>query len=221
MIRQLIFDLDGTLVDSCGICVQILGDMLVDRGSDYRIDPVAARPWMSIGGEKMVAALLGPVCGDPEQEIAEFRARYEQMLTPSNSLFAGVVEGLEQLRSAGFTLSICSNKPQNLCDKVLTDTGIAGHFDAVVGLREGLRRKPAPDMLNAALDALGASVGECLYIGDSEIDHQLAVEAGMPFVFMSYGYAAPAFTHAQADSFDCFHAMSQAVATRMAPARAA
>jgi phosphoglycolate phosphatase len=221
MIRQLIFDLDGTLVDSCSICVKILSEMLTERGSDHCIDPLTARPWMSIGGANMVSALLGPACGDPDRDIDEFRARYQLVVTPEATLFDGVKDGLTQLRAAGFTLSICSNKPQNLCDKVLADTGIAPLFDAVVGLRPELRRKPAPDMLQATLKALHAAPAECLYIGDSEIDHQVATEAGLPFVFMSYGYAEPKFTHEQEDSFDCFHTMSQAVLSRIARARAA
>jgi phosphoglycolate phosphatase len=221
MIRQLIFDLDGTLVDSCSICVQILSDMLADRGSEHTIDPIAARPWMSIGGAKMVAALLGPACGDPDRDIDEFRARYQQLTTPPETLFTGVKDGLASLHAAGFILSICSNKPQNLCEKVLADTGLASLFDVVVGLRPELRRKPAPDMLQATLRELNATVAECLYIGDSEIDHQVANEAGLPFVFMSYGYAEPRFTYQQADSFDCFHAMSHAVLSRIATAQAA
>ena len=221
MIRQLIFDLDGTLVDSCDICVRILSGMLADRGSEHRIDVTYARPWMSVGGEEMVAALLGPACGDPRDEIVEFRKRYAETETSSDALFAGVADGLALLEGAGFTLSICSNKPQELCDKVLAETGIAGHFSAVVGSRPGLPKKPRPDMLATTLNALGAVPGECLFIGDSEVDHQIASEADMPFVFMSYGYAQPAFTHAQADSFDCFATMSRAIATRIAPAHAA
>jgi phosphoglycolate phosphatase len=221
VIRQLIFDLDGTLVDSCSVCVHILSGMLTDRGSDHTIDPVTARPWMSVGGAAMVSALLGPACTDPDRDVAEFRARYQELLTPPQTLFDGVAESLEQLRAVGFTLSICSNKPQNLCDKVLADTGIAPLFDTVVGLRPELRRKPAPDMLLATMSALDASPSQCLYIGDSEIDHQVASQVGVPFVFMSYGYAEPAFRHEQADSFDCFQTMSKAIVTRLAPARAA
>lgn len=221
MTRQIIFDLDGTLVDSCAVCVQILSDMLVDRRSDHCIDPVSARPWMSIGGARMVAELLGPASLDAERDIEEFRARYERVLTPPETLFAGVKEGLSRLSAAGFNLSICSNKPQNLCDKVLEDTGLAPLFDVVVGLRPDLKRKPAPDMLQAALQALNSRPEDCLYVGDSEIDHQVATEAGLPFVFMSYGYAEPQFSYHQADSFDCFLTMSHSITSRMASAKAA
>ncbi len=220
MIRQIIFDLDGTLVDSCAVCVQILGDMLADRDSDHAIDPVAARPWMSLGGAAMVAALLGPACVDPEKDIMEFRARYRETVTPSSALFPGVAMGLTHFRDAGFSLSICSNKPQELCEQVLRDTGLRSLFGPVVGLRTGLRAKPELDLLHATLDALRATPSECVYVGDSEIDHEVAGKAGMPFVFMSYGYAKPDY-RCEGESFECFRTMSQAVTTRIAPACAA
>jgi phosphoglycolate phosphatase len=220
VIRQVIFDLDGTLVDSCSVCVQILGDMLVDRGSEHTIDPVTARPWMSLGGAPMVAALLGPACVDPDKDIMEFRARYRETATPPAALFAGVAEGLAHFRNAGYSLSICSNKPQELCEQVLRDTRIADMFGTIVGLRTGLRPKPEMDLLRATLDSLRASPSECLYVGDSEIDHEVAEKAGMPFVFMSYGYAKPEY-RCEGESFDCFRTMSKAVTSRIALARAA
>jgi phosphoglycolate phosphatase len=220
VIGQVIFDLDGTLVDSCSVCVQILGDMLVDRGSEHTIDPVTARPWMSLGGAPMVAALLGPACVDPDKDIMEFRARYRETATPPAALFAGVAEGLAHFRNAGYSLSICSNKPQELCEQVLHDTGIADMFGTIVGLRTGLRPKPEMDLLRATLDSLRASPSECLYVGDSEIDHEVAEKAGMPFVFMSYGYAKPEY-RCEGESFECFRTMSKAVTSRIALARAA
>jgi phosphoglycolate phosphatase len=184
------------------------------------IDPVTARPWMSLGGAAMVAALLGPACVDPDQDIVEFRARYRETATPNSALFAGVAEGLARFRNAGFSLSICSNKPQELCEQVLRDTGIRHLFGTVVGLRSGLRAKPEMDLLRATLDALRASPSECIYVGDSEVDHAVAAKAGMPFVFMSYGYAKPEY-RCEGESFDCFRTMSRAVTSRIVPARAA
>jgi phosphoglycolate phosphatase len=221
VIRQLIFDLDGTLVDSCSTCVQILSGMLEDRGSDHRIDATSARPWMSVGGGQMVAALLGPACEDPHQDIAEFRARYRETMTPPDALFPGVVEGLSQLYDDGFALSICSNKPQELCDQVLRDTGIRDLFQVVVGLRPGLRAKPEVDLLHEVLTVQRCSPGECLFIGDSEIDHQVAERVGIPFVFMSYGYAVPVYEPEEKASFDCFRTMAQDISRQALAARAA
>ncbi len=221
MIRKLIFDLDGTLVDSCAICVDILNSMLADRGSALKLDPVGARPWMSVGGAAMVQALLGPACHDPDKDIVEFRARYRETLTPHDVLFEGVAECLQDLRDDGFTLAICSNKPQDLCDQVLRDTGIGGLFHSVVGLRPGFRAKPETDLLLETLRSLRCTPVECLFIGDSEIDHDVAERTGIPFVFMSYGYAIPEYEPEESASFNCFRMMSRTVAQRTRAARAA
>jgi len=210
MPRHLIFDLDGTLVDSCAICVEILSAMLAERGSTHTIDPQAARPWMSVGGAQMVAALLGPACGDPDAEIAEFRRRYAIMQTRADSLFTGVADGLARLHGAGHRLSICSNKPQNLVENVLRDTALAPLFTSVVGSRAGVPTKPAPDLLALVLAQTGATPDQCLFIGDSEIDHQIADAAGIPFLFVTYGYAHADYV-APEDSFDHFAALTSAI----------
>ena len=204
MARALIFDLDGTLVDSCAICVEILSAMLAERGSDHVIDHVTARPWMSHGGERMVAALLGPACGDPAAEIAEFRRRYAITATRADTLFPHVAAGLARLHGAGARLAICSNKPQNLVENVLADTGLAPLFEVVVGARPGLAPKPAPDLLDAVLAQMNAPAADCLFVGDSELDHAVAQGAGMDFAFVSYGYADPAYVPDPAASYDCF-----------------
>lgn len=210
MPRHLIFDLDGTLVDSCATCVSILGDMLAERGGGV-IDPFGAQAYMSRGGIDMVAGLLGAACIDPVADLADFRVRYGRYRTPAETLFPGVAAGLERLAAAGFTLSICSNKPQGLCDQVLADTGLSGHFALVVGGRPTLRPKPAPDLLDATLAGLGARPEECLFIGDSELDHQVAAEAEIPFLFLSHGYATPGWAPAGCASYDRFDSLADAV----------
>ncbi|NBC38177.1 HAD hydrolase-like protein [Novosphingobium sp. FSY-8] len=204
MARPLIFDLDGTLVDSCAICVAILSDMLAQRGSSHRIDMDYARPFMSIGGQAMVAALLGPACGDPAEEIAEFRRRYAVHDTARDTLFPHVADGLARLVAAGHRLAICSNKPQNLCEKVLADTGLSPHFAAIIGTTPDRRSKPAPDLLDLTLAALKTDAADCLFIGDSELDHQVADAAGMPFLFLTHGYAHADYVADPAFSYDCF-----------------
>jgi phosphoglycolate phosphatase len=211
---DLIFDLDGTLVDSCMICVDILQTMLVERGSGHRIDPMAARAFMSQGGARMVSALLGPACGDPAQELAEFRRRYATRPTDPASLYPGVVEGLTRLADRGHRLAICSNKPQNLCEKVLADTGLDGLFDAVVGGRADLRAKPHPDLLVETLRLMGSDARDCLFIGDSELDHQVAQGADMPFYFLTYGYADADYRPLPGTAHDDFTSLTGALAGR-------
>ena len=214
MTTHMIFDLDGTLVDSCATCVAILTEMRAERGVHEAIDPVVARKYMSRGGTQMVAALLGPVCVDPVDDLADFRQRYRQRDTPVETLFPGVMGGLNRLHSRGITLAICSNKPQALCDKVLDDTGLAPFFASVVGGRPDLRPKPEADLLHAVLSDLDADARNCLFVGDSELDHRVAQAAVMPFVFMTYGYADEAWAPGNCDIFDCFETMTSMVVAR-------
>lgn len=204
MRRYIIFDLDGTLVDSSAICSDILQEMLEERGSPRQLDPAVGVNFMSVGGEQMMRALLDGECGDPALELADFRTRYSRRKTPTNSLFAGVPNGLRELRQAGYNLAICSNKPASLCTKVLDDTGLLPLFSVVVGGNPELRPKPAPDLLNSTLVQLGAPADLCLFVGDSELDHEIAVNASIPFYFMSYGYAEPGWRPAHGQTFSAF-----------------
>lgn len=213
MIRHVIFDLDGTLVDSCPVCIDILAEMLVERGVERKIVPAEARAYLSRGGLDMVRGLLGPSCLDPVADLADFRARYQLRRTPAESLFRGVAEGLDRMQSSGFVLSICSNKPQNLCNKVLEDTGLADHFALVVGTQVGLLPKPAPDLLNKILAGLGTVPDECIFVGDSELDHAVARNAAIPFHFMTYGYATEGWLPEACTTFDCFESLTDRIVT--------
>lgn len=215
MSRAVIFDLDGTLVDSCHICVSILQDMIFARGLDDVIDPVHARSFMSRGGEAMVAGLLGRACLDPAGDLKEFREIYAATTTSMTALFDGVAEGIAALAGEGCTLAICSNKPQILCEKVLADTGLDRHFRVVVGGRPDLRPKPATDLLDHTLSLLGLDARRCVYVGDSELDHATAAACGMEFHFMTYGYAdadwQPVDCHVYHHFGDLTHALVRGV----------
>jgi len=185
----LIFDLDGTLIDSNAACVTILGEMLRARGSANIIDEHQATTYMSRGGREMVRALLADACQDPEADLLEFRQRYARHTTSRETLFPGVERGLQALAEAGFLMAICSNKPQALCEKVLSDTGLTPRFQTIVGSRPELPPKPEPDLLDCVLSAHHLARGQGILIGDSEIDYAVARNAGMPFHFLSWGYA--------------------------------
>lgn len=212
--RHIIFDLDGTLVDSNATCVEILSSMLVERGSCHVIDPAMARIHMSRGGLDMVRALLGDACGDPHAELLEFRARYQRHETLADTLYPGVVDALLRLAASGYSFSICSNKPQPLCEKVLSDTRLASHFAVVIGGQAGLRPKPAPDLLDAVIARLDCDVAACVFVGDSELDHSVAANAGIPFHFMTHGYAEPGW---QASDCGVHHSFAELADTLLAP----
>jgi phosphoglycolate phosphatase len=186
---HLIFDLDGTLVDSAPMLVEVANDMLRDRDSSRTLTVADARPFLNHGGLALVAGLLAHECGELDDEVAEFRRRYARRRTDSAHLFPGVKEGLRALYALGFSMAVCSNKPQELCEKVLVDVGLAHMFEAVVGSTPAHRLKPHPDLLVLALRRLGAEASRAILIGDSEVDHALAHNAAVPFFFVTYGYA--------------------------------
>lgn len=211
MIRHIIFVLDGTLVDSCGDYVTILSDVLRERRSKHIIDHDATRPGMSKGGVGMVSALMGGGSANAEADLMEFRARYKQFKTPKASVIHGVTEGLEKLGTNSAVLAICSNKPALLCEWALEDVSLAVHFDAIVGWKEGMRKKSYPDLLNETLQPLDADPKDCIFIGDSRLDKELVVQANMRFYVVSYGYDEKEWSPGNSISFDSFSQLTDSL----------
>jgi phosphoglycolate phosphatase len=192
---HLIFDLDGTLVDSARLTGQILDSMLADRGVAMSADRDLIRAMDAVGGEAMIAAVMGRHTSDPATDLGEFRERHKIAATPPDLAFPGVTAGLAHLASAGVVMAICSNKPQHLCEKILTDLDLAKHFTAIIGSSPDRPRKPAPDAALLALRHLGAEPGSTLYCGDSLVDLATARAAGLAMVLVEWGYGVhEAFT---------------------------
>ena len=185
---NIIFDLDGTLIDSARLTAAILDQMLARRGVSDGADRAMIRRMDAVGGEAMIAAVLGKHSSDPASELEEFRSIHRTIAVPDDLPFAGVRETLGMLDSAGAGMAICSNKPQFLCEKILGDLGLARHFRAIIGSAPDRPRKPAPDAALRALTALGGDRARTLYCGDSAIDVATALAAGLPIVLVGWGY---------------------------------
>lgn len=201
---SVIFDLDGTLVDSAPLCAAIINQMLRERGSSKVVDESAARAVLTKGGAQLIGALLGDEGEQVDADLARFRALYAARPTPVDSLFPGVEDGLRRLADLGVKSAICSNKPQSLCSKIVTDLALSPYCPIVVGSVAGVPLKPAPDLARLALAKLGAAPEDCLFVGDSEVDCQTAANAGIPFLFVSYGYAEPGVSIDALARFDRF-----------------
>lgn len=197
---RIIFDLDGTLVDSAPLIADIVNEMLAERGADKLVTPSDAREYLTQGGAQLVAALIG----DDPADLASFRSRYSVRPTPADCLYPGVAEGLAALSRMGARMAICSNKPQLLCEKIVADLDLSHHFAAIVGSVDGVPLKPAPDLALAALAELDAAPEDCVYVGDSEVDRKTAHSVGVSFVVMTYGYAEQGFVFDGLAKFDRF-----------------
>jgi phosphoglycolate phosphatase len=218
-VQNIIFDLDGTLVDSAPVFVSVLNEMLEERGSARRVALDQVRQIASHGGPALVQGALAEECGELSQEVADFRARYALCQTPLEAMYAGVSEGLKELANLGFKLAICSNKPQHLCEKVIADLNLQSLFEIIIGSSPGRQPKPEPELMHLTLSSLHANPSRCIYVGDSEVDHALAAATGIRFLFVSYGYADPNWDRSDIVEFSGFADLVQALKAERGPAR--
>lgn len=189
-IRNIICDLDGTLIDSARMTGKIIDEMLADRGVAATADRAIIRAMDAVGGEAMITAVMGQHLTTAAADIAEFRARHRIAQTQPDLAFPGVAETLANLCGAGIRLAICSNKPQFLCDQILSDLGLARHFASIIGSEPSRPKKPSPASATLALTQLGAGPDATLYFGDSVVDLATARAAGLPMVLAGWGYGA-------------------------------
>lgn len=186
-VKAIVFDLDGTLVDSGRVVAAILNDMRKKQGKPER--PMADfLPWLSLGGEQLIAHALEVDAAEVQTNLSCFRQQYFELPTPADSLYAGVVDAIEALTKLGFRLSICTNKPRRLAEKVLTETNIADYFSYLCAGDDLPTRKPHADNLQACLACFGLTAENGIVVGDSSVDQTMANRLNMPFFFHQNGY---------------------------------
>lgn len=215
----IVFDLDGTLIDSAPdihACVNIVLD-------HHGIPPLTLDQVRSfIGGgvdvlwRKVIHARKLEDARKPDY-IASFMAGY-QNATRLTRLFPDVAQALETLADRRHPLGICTNKPLAVTQAVLTHFGIAQLFDCVIGGDSVPERKPHPAPLRAALQGLGADPAnpKAIYIGDSEFDAACAAAVPVPFLIYTQGYRQTAvedLPHVAA--FDDFTALPSLIQTQV------
>jgi phosphoglycolate phosphatase len=189
-----VFDLDGTLVDTLPDLHRAVGSLLAERG---RAVPTAAevRRMIGDGARKLVERSLAWSDGavlESELEVAHqrFLAIYNAAPCRESRVFANVEPALDALRAQGIALGVCTNKPQRPTDMILATLGLTERFAAVVGGDAVARRKPHPDHLQAVLDRLGATPSTSIMIGDSRNDLEAARGCGMRCILVDFGYSA-------------------------------
>lgn len=182
-----VYDLDGTLVDSAPCVTALLNELRMERS----LPPLAQSaytPWLSIGGATMVAAALGISEANAQPLLHEFRAKYFQRPTPPDSVYPEVHTILQQLQRAGIGLALCTNKPRLLVEKVLAETGLTRFFTTICTGDDLPTRKPHPDNLLSCMRAVRSHCGNTLMVGDSRVDQRVAQACKTDFAFFTGGY---------------------------------
>ncbi len=181
----LVFDWDGTLMDSAATIVASIQAASRDIGVDEPSEE-AARHIIGLGLNEAIAALF-PELGQPDYARLAERYRYHFMGQDAEiPLFAGARETIRELHEAGFLLAVATGKGRRGLDRVLDNTGLRPWFHATRCADESFS-KPHPHMLLELMERLGASADKTLMIGDTSHDLQMAANAGVPSVGVSYG----------------------------------
>jgi phosphoglycolate phosphatase len=186
-IRALIFDLDGTLIDSERDLVESTNATLRHLGRPEL--PVATvSGYIGHGAAKLVARALGPGAdGQLRERALQFFLRYyEEHKLVHTRAYAGVPEALQTL--SHMPMAVLTNKPERISTLILEELGIAKYFRAIYGGDSLSAKKPDPTGVEKILEQFGVLPRNALFIGDSEVDVQTARNAGMPVAIVNYGF---------------------------------
>lgn len=182
----ILFDLDGTVVDSAPAMTRALNEMTRRRGAPA-VDVASVRNWVSLGGEAMLRGALGDTA-DPLGDLDEFRDILRGQTADPADLYPGVPEMLAALKNTGYRIGVCTNKREDIAVPYVAGLGIASYLDVVVGGAPGRRLKPDPELCHLTLQRLDVSAHDAIFVGDSEIDAETALAVGLPFVLVTFGY---------------------------------
>ena len=188
-IEAVLFDLDGTLIDSAPDLGAAADQMRTDRGlSSYSLD--LYRPMAGAGARGMLAQAFGmnPEHPDFPGMREEFFVNYERRMTVSTFIFDGVAEMLEALRLRQLRWGIVTNKSMRFTDPLTRSMPLLAAAEVVISGDTTPHAKPHPAPLLEAARRLGVDPGRCIYVGDDERDIIAGHAAGMATVAATYGY---------------------------------
>lgn len=194
-IRNVLFDLDGTLVDSSrtiGMSIDFaLQAMAVENARDRPIETVIGRPLLDIfRGE------YGMTDAQAYRAIDIYRDYYDSLNQQGTRVYENIREVLQALRSAGYRLYVATVKPASIAEKVLTDLDLRYFFDGISGSSLDSTRRDKSSIIAHALRTFGLDPLQSLMIGDRDQDILGARDHGMPAVGVAYGFGSREELHA-------------------------
>ena len=188
-VRLVLFDLDGTLVDTAEDLATALNRCRDRRG----LPPTPLqelRPWTSHGARGLIGRAFGLAPSDPgyEELRAEFLDYYEQAVCVHSRLYEGVEQTLQAIEASSLQWGVVTNKPARFTAPLLRALGLESRAACVVSGDTAARPKPDPAPILHALEACSVRAFDCVYIGDDPRDVQAGRAAGVRTVAAAYGY---------------------------------
>ena len=200
-LEALIFDLDGTLVDTAPDLMAATNHVLNLAGRP-NISEDQLRQFVGQGAMNLIKrglAATGGLLDEAETKRLhdKFLEFYGNNLAVHSHVFPGLIQFLDEAKSSGLKMGVCTNKVEGLSNKLLNEIGLAKYFKAVVGGDTLPIMKPDPAPYNELARRLGVAPQRTLMFGDSETDIRTAQNVGVPVIAVSFGY-----THAHVSSFN-------------------
>lgn len=214
----IIFDLDGTLVDTAPDLTSALNHVLASAGRQA-VALEEVRHMVGFGARAMIFKGLDHTGGRlPEIEIEFLHRRfldyYRHNISAHSLPYPGAVALLEAFKAAGKALGICTNKPTALAEQLLEELGLDEYFAAVVGGDAVTASKPDPEHLEAVIGSLGGRRKSSLFIGDSEVDLLAGQAINVAVILLTHGYSQHSLSGLGADGlFDNFNELLEWVTT--------
>ena len=178
--------MDGTLLDTASVVLSLL-NFYRKKLNKPELLKEDILPWLSIGGQKLIENAL-----NLDEEIAikylkKFRKRYSETITPINCVYPETVDTLENLVK-NYKLSLCTNKPRKLAEKVLADTNLSRYFEYMCAGDDLHTQKPHPQNLENCMQYFSVTADEVVLVGDSTVDQQLAKACKVKYIQYLPGY---------------------------------
>jgi len=185
-IELVVFDLDGTVIDSAINSTNIVNRMLKRRLIPVEVSSEQIRGLLSYGAEAIASNWIK---NEEVHKLAEeFRALYKEETTLASQVYPGARDFLASLRRRDIKCAICSNKPIGLCLRVLEDADLQGFFQIVIGGDSLAEKKPSPAPLIEVARMAGVCLERSLFLGDSKVDWTASRIAGMAYLHHKNGY---------------------------------
>jgi len=188
-VRALIFDLDGTLIDSKRDLIHSVNAMLQEMGRQKLAEETISG-YIGHGAPLLVARALGGGATEDQRARALefFLAYYEEHKLDSTCAYPGVEEALRELQRKNMSMAVLTNKPARISVRLMDALGLTKYFRAIYGGNSFETKKPDPLGANTILGEFGAAPPQAMVIGDSEVDVQTARNAGTIAAAVNYGF---------------------------------
>ena len=186
----ILFDLDGTLIDSAPDLVGTL-NIILKRHGRSTLTISAVKKLVGNGARALLERGFKET-GAPAENLDALTVEFIETYVPNCAVlsrpFSGVIETLDTFANSGYRMAVCTNKPQAPSETILIELGLMQYFEVVVGGDFFPMRKPDPQHLLGALQLMDAPENPAIMVGDSYNDVASARNAGMPVIVVTYGY---------------------------------